>query len=126
MIDFFDVFFFNQIFHLGLERTRKAVRDTGRNLEKMEVSHRLGERGHRIRKERDPSSGRLLENREFDHINDEREFEREWFNRADKYGLKDYNGHSFDAHTNNLLMPPPSSFGSLRSQFQDPRHLAIA
>ena len=30
------IFYPNKIFYLGLERTRKAVRDTGRNLEKME------------------------------------------------------------------------------------------
>jgi len=108
----------------GLERTRKAVRDTGRNLEKMEIAHRLGERGHRITKERDPSSGQLLENREFEHIDDENQFEREWFNRAEQLGLKNLNGNGFNSHTNNLLMTPPS-FGRLRSQSQDPRHLAI-
>jgi hypothetical protein len=104
----------------GLERTRKAVRDTGRNLEKMEIAHRLGGRGHRIMKERDPSTGQLLENREFDHIENEHEFEREWFTRAEKYGLKNSHGNSFDAHTQNLLMTP-----RLRSQSQEPRHLAI-
>jgi hypothetical protein len=91
----------------------------------MDVAHRLGARGHRITKERDPSSGRLLENREFDHIDDENEFEREWFNQADKYGLKNPNGRSFDAYTNNLLMAPPSSYGRLQSQSQEPRQLAI-
>jgi hypothetical protein len=91
----------------------------------MEVAHRLGERGHRITKERDPSTGQLLENRDFDHIDDEHAFEREWFNRAEKYGLKNTNGNGFDAHTNNLLMTPPASYGRLRSQSQEPRHLAI-
>ncbi len=110
---------------LGFERTRKAVRDTGRNLEKMEVSHRLGERGHRITKERDPSTGHLLENREFQHIEDENEFEREWFNRAEQFGLKNTNGHHFDSQTNNLLTTPPSSYGRLRSQSQEPRHIPI-
>jgi hypothetical protein len=111
-------------FYLGLERTRKAVRDTGRNLEKMEIAHRLGERGHRITKERDPASGQLLESREFEHIDDENQFEREWFNRAEQLGLKNLNGNGFNSRTNNLLMTPPS-FGRLRSQSQDPRRLAI-
>lgn len=114
-----------RFFCLGFERTRKAVRDTGRNLEKMEIAHRLGERGHRILKERDPSTGQLLENREFDHIENEHEFEREWFTRAEKYGLKNSNGNNFDAHTQNILMTPPSSYGRLRSQSQEPRHLPI-
>jgi hypothetical protein len=91
----------------------------------MEVAHRIGERGHRITKERDPSTGQLLENREFDHIDDENQFEREWFNRAEKYGLKYPNGNGFNAQTNNLLMQPSSSYGRLRSQSQEPRHLAI-
>ncbi|CAF3851469.1 unnamed protein product [Adineta steineri] len=108
----------------GLERTRKAVRDTGRNLEKMEIAHRLGERGHRIIKERNASTGQLLENREFEHIDDENEFEREWFNRAERYGLKNSNGNRFNSYTNNLLMTPPTN-GRLRSQSQGPRHLAI-
>lgn len=109
---------------LGLERTRKAVRDTGRNLEKMEVAHRLGDRGHRIIKERDPVSGQLVENREYEHIDDENEFEREWLGRAEKVGLKNLNGNGFGSETNNLLMTPPS-YGRLRSQSQGPRHLAI-
>ncbi|CAF0926271.1 unnamed protein product [Rotaria sp. Silwood1] len=108
----------------GFSRTRKAVRDTGRNLEKMEIAHRLGERGHKIIKERDPTSGRLLENREFEYIEDENQFEREWFNRADQLGLKNINGHGFNSSTNNLLMSP-QSFERHRSQSQEPRHLAI-
>jgi len=108
----------------GFERTRKAVRDTGRDLEKMEIAHRLGERRHRITKERDPSSGQLIENREFEHIDDENQFEREWFSRAEKLGLKNLNGNGFNSRTDNLLMTP-SSFGRLRSQSQEPRHLAI-
>ncbi len=90
----------------------------------MEISHRLGERGHRITKERDPTTGRLLENREFDHIDDENAFEREWFNRAEQYGLKNSIGNSFSSQTNNLLMAPPS-YDHYRSQYQEPRHLAI-
>jgi len=104
----------------GLERTRKAVRDTGRNLEKMEVVHRLGERGHRIVKERDPSTGHLLENREFDHIEDENAFEHEWFDRAGRYGLKNPNGNGFSGHANNFLQSPSSYNHS-----QEPRQLAI-
>ncbi len=107
-----------------MERTRKAVRDTGRNLEKMEIAHRLGERGHRIIKERDPSSGQLLENREFEHIDDENQFEREWFSRAEQLGLKNLRGNGFDSHRNSLLNTPPA-FKALRSQSQEPRHLAI-
>lgn len=92
----------------------------------MEVAHRIGERGHRITKERDPSTGRLLENRQFEHVENEQEFEREWFDRAEKYGLKSLNRNGFDAQTNNLLTAPPSSFeGRRRSQSQEPRHLAI-
>jgi len=71
----------------GLERTRKAVRDSTRNVEKMEIAHRLGERGHRIVKERDPSTGRILENRELDHIDNEEEFQHEWQSKARNYGL---------------------------------------
>ncbi|UJR21130.1 hypothetical protein I4U23_024230 [Adineta vaga] len=108
----------------GLERTRKAVRDTGRNFERMEVAHRLGERGHRITKERDPSSGRILEHRDFEHIEDENEFEREWFNRAEQYGFKNSNRNGFNGYTDKLLMTPPS-YGRLRSQSQEPRQLAI-
>ncbi len=118
--------FSDQIFGLGLERTRKAVRDTSRNLEKMEIAHRLGERGHRITKERDPTSGQLIENREFEYIDDENQFEREWFSRAEQLGLKTLHGNGFNSLTNNLLMTPPSSSsGRLRSQSQDPRRLAI-
>jgi len=109
---------------LGLERTRKAVRDTGRNLEKMEIAHRLGQRAHKITTERDASSGQLLENREFEHIDDEDQFEREWFNRAEQLGLKNPNGNSFNSGKNNLLKTPPSYEG-LRSQSQGPRRLAI-
>jgi hypothetical protein len=111
-------------FYLGLERTRKAVRDTGRNLEKMEIAHRLGERSHRITKERDPSSGQLLENREFEHIEDENQFEREWFSRAEQLGLKNLNGNGFNSRKNSLLMTP-SSFERNRSQSHEPRRLAI-
>jgi hypothetical protein len=118
-------FFSNKNFCLGFERTRKAVRDTGRNLEKMEVAHRLGDRGHRITKERDPSTGQLLENREFQHIEDENEFEREWVNRAEQFGFKNSPGNRFESSTNNLLMTPPSSYGRLRSQSQEPRYAAI-
>lgn len=109
---------------LGLERTRKAVRDTGRKVEKMEVTHRLGEKGHRIVKERDPNSGHLIENREFEHINDEHEFERDWMSRAERAGLKSFNGAGFSSQTNNLLMTPPA-YGRIRSQSQGPRQLAI-
>lgn len=115
-----NAFVFNEFLYLGLQRTRKGVRDTGRNFEKMEVAHRLGERGHRITKERNPSTGELMENREFDHIDDENEFEREWYNRAEQYGLKNFNGRSFSSQTNNILMPPPSY-----EQFREPRNLAI-
>ncbi len=90
----------------------------------MEVAHRLGERGHKIIKERDPTTGRLLENREFHHIQDEKEFEQEWFNRADKYGLKNTHGNSFDAHTNNVLMAPPL-YEHHRALSQQPRQMAI-
>lgn len=90
----------------------------------MEVAHRLGQRGHRITKERDPTSGQLLENREFEYIEDENQFEREWYDRADKLGLKNFNGHGFNSQTNNLLRTPPA-FGRLRSQSQEPRQLAI-
>lgn len=90
----------------------------------MEIAHRLGQRGHRITKERDPTSGQLLENRDFEYIEDENQFEREWFNRAEQLGLKNFNGQRFDSQSNNLLMTPPA-FGRLRSQSQEPRHLAI-
>jgi len=90
----------------------------------MEVSHRLGERGHKIVKERDRSTGKLLENREFHHIQDEKEFEQEWFNRAEKYGLKNTNGNSFDAHTNNLLVAPPL-YQHRRALSQEPKQLAL-
>ena len=92
----------------GFERTRKAVRDTGRNVEKMEVAHRLGERLHRITKERDPSSGRMLENRELNHIENEDEFQREWHHRADRLGLKNLHGQSFSNATDRLLPSLPS------------------
>lgn len=108
----------------GFERTRKAVRDTGRHIEKMEIAHRLGQRGHRITKERDPNTGHLLENREFDHIDDENEFEREWFNRAEKFGLKNLHGNSFNSSDNRLLQSP-QAFQRLRSQSLEPRRLAI-
>ncbi|CAF0771533.1 unnamed protein product [Adineta steineri] len=108
----------------GLERTRKAVRDTGRNLEKMEIAHRLGERGHRIIKERDPSTGKILENREFDHIDDENQFENEWVSRAEKLGVKNLGTTGFNASTNNIL-PKPSIFQRLRSKSQGPQQLAI-
>jgi hypothetical protein len=90
----------------------------------MEIAHRLGERGHRITKERDPSNGQLVENREFEHIDDENQFEREWFSHAEKLGLKNLNGNGFNSGTKNLLATPPS-FGRLRSQSQEPRRLAI-
>ena len=109
---------------LGLERTRKAVRDTGRDIEKMEIAHRLGERGHRIVKERDRTSGQLIENREFEHVDDENEFEREWFTRAERLGLKNPHGHRFDTQASNFLTTP-TSHGRLRSQSQDPRQYAI-
>ncbi|CAF0942277.1 unnamed protein product [Didymodactylos carnosus] len=72
----------------GLERTRKAVRDTGRNLEKMEISHRIGERGHRVLRERDPSTGQLIENKEFEHIdpNNESLFQDEWNKKTQNIG----------------------------------------
>ena len=111
-------------FYVGLERTRKAVRDTGRKVEKMQVAHRLGERAHRITKERDVNTGHLIENREFEHIDDEHEFEREWINRAEKVGLKSFNTGGFSSQTNNLLMTPPD-YGRIRSQSQGPRQLAI-
>ena len=113
-----------QFIYLGFQRTRKAVRDTDRNLEKMEVAHRLGQRAHRITKERDPTSGHLLENRDFEHIDDENLFEREWYDRAEQLGLRNFNGHGFNSQANNLLMNP-SSYGRLRSQSQNPRHLAL-
>ena len=112
------------MFYLGLERTRKAMRDTGRKLEKMEIAHRLGERAHRITKERDPNTGELLENRLLDQIENENDFEREWFGRAEQVGLKNLNGHGFNASTNNLL-PAPPTHGRLRSQSQKPDRLAI-
>ena len=109
---------------IGLERTRKAVRDTGRDIEKMEIAHRLGERGHRIVKERDRTSGQLVENREFEHIDNENEFEREWFSRAERLGLKNPHGNRFDTQADNVLATP-TSYGRLRSQSQDPRQYAI-
>jgi hypothetical protein len=114
----------NRRIDLGLERTRKAVRDTGRKVEKIEVAHRLGERGHRIIKERDPTNGQISENREFEYIDDENMFEREWLARADQLGLNTLHGNGFASQTNNLLMTPPA-YGRLRSQSQGPRHLAI-
>lgn len=90
----------------------------------MEVAHRLGDRGHRITKHRDPSTGRLLENREFHHIEDEKEFEREWFNRAEKYGLRNSGGNHFDAYTNNVLMSSPYD-NNRHALSQEPRRLAI-
>ncbi|CAF0980866.1 unnamed protein product [Adineta ricciae] len=91
----------------GLERTRKAVRDTGRGIEKAEISHRLGQRGHKITKERDPKSGKLLENREVEHVDDENQFEREWLSRAEQTGLKTIRENGFNSHADKFLTRPP-------------------
>jgi hypothetical protein len=90
----------------------------------MEVAHRLGERGHRITKERDPSTGQILEHRDLDHIDDENEFERQWFGRAEQYGFRNTERNGFASSANNILPPPPSP-GRFRSQSQEPRRLAI-
>lgn len=76
------------------------MRDTGRNFAKMEIAHRLGERGHCITKERDSSSGQLLESRILDHIENEDEFEQEWFDQAEKVGLKNLHGDEFNTSGN--------------------------
>ena len=108
----------------GLERTRKGVRDTSRNFEKMEVAHRLGERGHRVTRERDPSSGKLIENREFEYIDDENQFEREWLSRAEELGLKTIQTNEFHSARKNFSINS-SAFPNLRSQSQGPRRLPI-
>lgn len=108
-----------------MERTRKAVRDTGKNLEKMEVAHRIGRRGHRIMKELDPNTGRFLENRTFEHIENEQDFEREWFDRAGKAGMKNLEGYGFDSSTNRLLPPATRALERSRSQSQQPQRLPI-
>jgi hypothetical protein len=108
----------------GLERTRKAVRDTGRNVERMEVAHRLGQQAHRVVKERDPYTGRLLENRELEYIDNENEFEREWNTRADRAGLRTVTNNGFYTDHRRLAVVPPWH-GRPRSQSQGPRHLAI-
>ena len=91
----------------------------------MEVAHRLGNRGHRITKELDPNSGRFLENRLFEHIDNEQEFEREWFDRADKVGLKNLEGYGFDSSTNRILPAPPRALEHSRSHSQNPSRVAI-
>lgn len=111
-------------FDLGLERTRKAVRDTSRNFEKIEVAHRLGERGHRVTREVDPSSGQLVENRELEYIDDENQFEREWLSRAEKLGLKTLQTNGFHSPKTNLSMIA-STTKNPRAQSHEPRHLLI-
>ncbi|CAF0882391.1 unnamed protein product [Didymodactylos carnosus] len=107
----------------GLERTRKAVRDTGRNLEKMEIAHRLGERGHRILRERDPSTGQLIENKEFEHIdpNDELAFQDEWNQKSRNYG--NLNNALYDTRTN--YVPIGSSQNRSKSMDRGSSQLAI-
>ncbi|UJR28358.1 hypothetical protein I4U23_009600 [Adineta vaga] len=101
----------------GLERTRKAVRDTGRNIEKTEIAHRLGQRGHKIIKERDSTSGKLVENRELDHVDDEKQFEHEWLDRAQQLGVKNIEANGFNSHADKFLKTPPV-VGQLSSQSQ--------
>ena len=90
----------------------------------MEIAHRIGERGHRLTKERDASSGQLLENREYEYVDDPNQFKNEWCSRAEQLGFKNRNGNGFNPRTNNVL-PTSPSYGQVRSQSETPRHLAI-
>ena len=107
-----------------MERTRKAVRDTSRNLAKMEVAHRLGERGHRVTREIDPTSGQLIENRELEYIDDENQFEHEWLSRAEKLGLKTLQTNGYHPSKSNLSIIE-STAKNARSQSHEPRRLPI-
>lgn len=90
----------------------------------MEVAHRLGERGHRLIRERDPSTGQLIENREFEYIDDENQFEREWLSRAEGLGLRTVQTNGFHSARKNIPINS-SAFPNLRSQSQGARRLPI-
>lgn len=54
-----------------VKETRRTVRDTGRGMEKMEIGHHIGNRGHVIEKRRDRTTGgQILENQEFIGLNE--------------------------------------------------------
>jgi len=53
-----------------VKETRRSVRDTERGLEKMEIGHHIGQRGHVIEKRRDRTTGgQIMENQEFIGLN---------------------------------------------------------
>jgi len=64
-----------------VKETRRSLRDLGRGVEKMEIGHHIGERGHVIEKRRDQTTGgQVLENQEFIGLkeDDAEKFDREW------------------------------------------------
>ncbi|KAL3861207.1 hypothetical protein ACJMK2_007259 [Sinanodonta woodiana] len=64
----------------GIKETRKALRDSERNIEKMAIGHHINDRGHIIEKNKDTRTGDLHENQEFINLeeDDAQNFNREW------------------------------------------------
>jgi myeloid leukemia factor 1 len=64
-----------------VKETRRSVRDSARGVEKMEIGHHIGNRGHVIQKRRDRATGgQILEQQEFIGLNqdDAERFDQEW------------------------------------------------
>ncbi|KAL4221393.1 Myeloid leukemia factor 1 [Mactra antiquata] len=68
----------------GIRETRKALRDSERELEKMSVGRHIRDRGHEIEKHRNTRSGQMEEMQNYRNIDekDAESFNREWQDQA--------------------------------------------
>ncbi|XP_052819619.1 myeloid leukemia factor 1-like [Mya arenaria] len=64
----------------GVRESRKAVRDSVRELEKMSIGHHIYDRGHEVEKHRNTRSGQVDELQNYHNLDESKaeEFDREW------------------------------------------------
>ncbi|KAH3817301.1 myeloid leukemia factor 1-like [Dreissena polymorpha] len=68
----------------GVRETRKSLRDSERELEKMSIGHHIHDRGHEVEKHRNTRSGRTEELQNYHNLDekDAEAFDQEWRNKT--------------------------------------------
>ncbi|XP_071840898.1 myeloid leukemia factor 2-like [Apostichopus japonicus] len=79
----------------GIKEERKTVRDSRTGTQKMAISHKIGDREHKVEKKKDMKSGQIEENQEFVNL-DETDAGR--FNQEFKQKTSRFHRHR-DSHT---------------------------
>jgi len=85
----------------GIRETRKAVRDSEREIEKMAIGRHLNERGHVITRQRSTRTGDIDENQDYINLDEAEasQFNDEWMQKTSQYAPRRDQSLGYQQHS---------------------------